>query len=98
MDKFVKKWKSDSNAGSSSHRSAKNEKQTPVERAFSAMKIIKTDLRNKIGDDFLYHCLITYVKIDVGDCGGGGSDSVGDEEAVGGPMRFYCLFFNSYFG
>jgi hypothetical protein len=65
MDKFVKKWKSDSNAGSSSHRSAKNEKQTPVERAFSAMKIIKTDLRNKIGDDFLYHCLITYVKIDV---------------------------------
>jgi hypothetical protein len=36
-----------------------------VERAFSAMKIIKTDLRNRIGDDFLYHCLITYVEIDV---------------------------------
>ena len=36
-----------------------------VERAFSAMKIIKTDLRNRIGDDFLYHCLITYVETDV---------------------------------
>ena len=36
-----------------------------VERVFSAMKIIKTDLRNRIGDDFLYHCLITYVEIDV---------------------------------
>jgi hypothetical protein len=36
-----------------------------VERAFSAMKIIKTDLRNRIGGDFLYHCLITYVEIDV---------------------------------
>ncbi|KAM3352542.1 hypothetical protein ACQJBY_024025 [Aegilops geniculata] len=36
-----------------------------VERAFSAMKYIKSDLRNRIGDDFLYHCLITYVETDV---------------------------------
>ncbi|KAL9669885.1 hypothetical protein QQ045_007435 [Rhodiola kirilowii] len=28
-----------------------------VERAFFAMKIIKTDLRNKVGDDFLTDCL-----------------------------------------
>jgi hypothetical protein len=36
-----------------------------VERAFFAMKIIKSDLRNRIGDYFLYHCLITYVEIDI---------------------------------
>ncbi|TVU25524.1 hypothetical protein EJB05_28023, partial [Eragrostis curvula] len=33
-----------------------------VERCFSAMKIVKTYLRNKIGDDFLSHCLIGYVE------------------------------------
>jgi hypothetical protein len=38
---------------------------TTVERAFSIMKIIKTDLRNRVGDDFLYHCLIMYIEIDV---------------------------------
>jgi hypothetical protein len=36
-----------------------------VERAFSAMKYIKSDLRNRIGDLFLNHCLITYVETDV---------------------------------
>ena len=36
-----------------------------VERAFSTMKYIKSDLRNRIGDDFLNHCLITYVETDV---------------------------------
>jgi hypothetical protein len=36
-----------------------------VERAFSAMKYIKSDLRNRIGDDFLYDCMITYVEADV---------------------------------
>jgi hypothetical protein len=36
-----------------------------VERAFSAMKYIKSSLRNRIGDDFLNHCLITYVENDV---------------------------------
>jgi hypothetical protein len=28
-----------------------------IERAFSAMKLIKTRLRNKIGDNFLRDCL-----------------------------------------
>ncbi|CAM8920402.1 unnamed protein product [Rhodiola kirilowii] len=36
-----------------------------VERAFSAMKIVKTDLRNKIGDDFLTNCLVCYIEKDV---------------------------------
>jgi hypothetical protein len=36
-----------------------------VERAFSAIKYIKSSLRNRIGDDFLNHCLITYVENDV---------------------------------
>jgi hypothetical protein len=33
-----------------------------VERCFSAMKIVKSALRNKIGDDFLSHSLICYVE------------------------------------
>ncbi|CAM8925482.1 unnamed protein product [Rhodiola kirilowii] len=36
-----------------------------VERAFFAMKIVKTDLRNKIGDDFLTDCLVCYIERDV---------------------------------
>jgi hypothetical protein len=33
-----------------------------VERCFSAMKIVKTYLRNRIGDDYMSHCLICYVE------------------------------------
>ena len=36
-----------------------------VERAFSVMSIIKTDLRNKIGDEFLNDALICYIERDV---------------------------------
>ncbi|PIN00553.1 hypothetical protein CDL12_26941 [Handroanthus impetiginosus] len=36
-----------------------------VERAFSAIKFIKTDLWNRMEDDFLNDCLITYKKRDV---------------------------------
>jgi hypothetical protein len=36
-----------------------------VERTFSAMNIVKTDLRNKIGDDFLTDYLVCYVERDV---------------------------------
>ncbi|KAL6517883.1 hypothetical protein OROMI_033584 [Orobanche minor] len=36
-----------------------------VERAFSAMNIVKTDLRNKMGDDFLTDCLVCYIERDV---------------------------------
>ncbi|XP_049378401.1 uncharacterized protein LOC125843234 [Solanum stenotomum] len=32
-----------------------------VERAFSAMKIIKNDLRNRIDDEFLDGCIVSYV-------------------------------------
>ena len=36
-----------------------------VERAFSAMNIVKTNLRNKMRDDFLTDCLVCYVERDV---------------------------------
>jgi hypothetical protein len=36
-----------------------------IERAFSAMKIIKTDLRNKMGDEWMSHCMICYIERDI---------------------------------
>jgi hypothetical protein len=33
-----------------------------VERCFSAMKIVKTVLRNHIGDDFMNHCIIYFLE------------------------------------
>ncbi|GAV66823.1 Dimer_Tnp_hAT domain-containing protein [Cephalotus follicularis] len=33
-----------------------------TERAFSAMKIIKTRLRSKMEDDFLTNCLVVYIE------------------------------------
>ncbi|XP_042404740.1 zinc finger MYM-type protein 1-like [Zingiber officinale] len=38
-----------------------------VERVFSAMKIIKTSLRNRLGDDMVNDCLIPYIERDVFD-------------------------------
>ncbi|WVZ64065.1 hypothetical protein U9M48_013635 [Paspalum notatum var. saurae] len=38
-----------------------------VERAFSAMKLIKNKLRNKMGDDLLDDCLVTYIERDIFD-------------------------------
>ena len=36
-----------------------------VERAFSAMNIIKNRLRNQIGDQWMNDCLVTYIEIDI---------------------------------
>jgi hypothetical protein len=36
-----------------------------VERAFSAMSIIMTDLRNRMGDDWLNHRMVCYIERDV---------------------------------
>ncbi|XP_057986858.1 uncharacterized protein LOC131171293 [Hevea brasiliensis] len=36
-----------------------------VERAFSAMNIIKSSLRNRMGDELLNDCLVTYIERDV---------------------------------
>ncbi|KAL1815817.1 hypothetical protein ACET3Z_018391 [Daucus carota] len=36
-----------------------------VERAFSAMNIVKSNLRNKMGDDFLTGCLVCYIEKDL---------------------------------
>ncbi|XP_019184047.1 PREDICTED: zinc finger MYM-type protein 1-like [Ipomoea nil] len=36
-----------------------------VERAFSAMKLIKTSFRNRMGDDLLNDCLVPYVEKDI---------------------------------
>ncbi|XP_042452193.1 uncharacterized protein LOC122036840 [Zingiber officinale] len=40
---------------------------TTVERVFSAMKIIKTSLQNRLGDDMVNDCLIPYIERDVFD-------------------------------
>jgi hypothetical protein len=36
-----------------------------VERSFSTMKLVKTRLRNRMGDDWLNDCLVIYVERDV---------------------------------
>ena len=36
-----------------------------VERAFSAMSIIKTGLRNEMGDDWMNHRMVCYIERDV---------------------------------
>ena len=36
-----------------------------IERAFSAMNIIKNRLRNQIGDQWMNDCLVTYIKKDI---------------------------------
>ena len=38
---------------------------TTVERAFSAMNIIKNRLRNQIGDQWMNDCLVTYIENDI---------------------------------
>ena len=36
-----------------------------VERSFSAIKYIKNELRNRMGDQWMNDCLIVYIKKDV---------------------------------
>lgn len=36
-----------------------------VERVFSAMKIVKNRLRNRIGDEYLNECLVTYIEREI---------------------------------
>ena len=36
-----------------------------TERAFSAMKVVKTNLRNKMGNDFLTDSLMLYIEKDI---------------------------------
>ncbi|XP_071708719.1 uncharacterized protein [Rutidosis leptorrhynchoides] len=48
-----------------------------MERAFSAMKLIKNDLRNKLGDQFMNDCLLAYIEKDVLD--GISNDAIMDE-------------------
>ena len=38
---------------------------TTVERAVSAMNIIKNRLRNQIGDQWMNDCLVTYIEKDI---------------------------------
>ena len=39
--------------------------QATVERAFSVMNIIKNQLRNRIGDQWMNDCLVTYIEKDI---------------------------------
>ena len=36
-----------------------------VERSFSAMKYVKNELRNQIGDQWMNDCLVVYIEKDV---------------------------------
>ena len=36
-----------------------------IERAFSAMNIVKNYLRNRMGDQWMNNCLITYIEKDM---------------------------------
>jgi hypothetical protein len=36
-----------------------------VERGFSTMNYVKDQLRNRIGDEFLNGCLVTYIENDI---------------------------------
>ena len=38
---------------------------TTIERAFSAMSIIKTDLRNKINGEWMNHSMVCYIERDI---------------------------------
>jgi hypothetical protein len=38
---------------------------TGVERVFSAMVLVKTKLRNKMGDSLLDDCLVTFIERDI---------------------------------
>ncbi|KAL5844084.1 hypothetical protein ACOSQ4_010042 [Xanthoceras sorbifolium] len=40
---------------------------TTTERAFSAMKLLKTPLRNKMEDDFLTDCMVIYIEREIAD-------------------------------
>ena len=40
-------------------------KSASVERAFSAMSLVKTKLRNKMGDSLLDDCLVTFIERDL---------------------------------
>jgi hypothetical protein len=37
-----------------------------TERAFSVMKLVKTRLQNKMGDNFLRDCLVIYIEKEIG--------------------------------
>lgn len=52
-----------------------------VERAFSAMRILKNRLRNRMGDEWLNDCLITYIEKDT-------FNSIGNEAVM---QRFQCM-------
>lgn len=36
-----------------------------VETVFSGMNLIKTSLRNRMGDEFMNDCLVTYIERDI---------------------------------
>ena len=40
---------------------------TSVERVFSAMKAVKTDLRNRMGDEWLNDSLVVYIENEIFD-------------------------------
>ncbi|KAK2641609.1 hypothetical protein Ddye_023372 [Dipteronia dyeriana] len=58
---------------------------TTTERAFSAMKLIKTTLHNKMEDEFLASCMMIYIEREFSDTID--PDMIIDEFCVMGPRR-----------
>jgi hypothetical protein len=54
---------------------------TSVERAFSAMNIIKNHLRNRMGDHWMNDCLITYIENNI-------FKTISNEKIM---QRFQCM-------
>lgn len=46
-----------------------------VEIFFSVMKLIKTQLRNQLGDNFMNDCLVTYIEKDI-------FETIGNEDII----------------
>jgi len=38
-----------------------------IERSFSAINFVKNQIRNRMGDEFLNDCLVTYIESDIFD-------------------------------
>jgi len=52
-----------------------------IERAFSAMNIVKNRLRNRMGDQWMNDCLVTYIENDI-------FKTISNEKIM---QRFQCI-------
>ncbi|KAJ0546715.1 putative HAT dimerization domain, ribonuclease H-like superfamily [Helianthus annuus] len=60
--------------------------RTGVERCFSSMKHVKTDLRNRMGDEYMNDCCICYIERDL-------LANVSNENSSGTTLKVCNVFF-----